>query len=184
MVRIEGSLDQLKRLELRGSIFTDLTAFMPATSVTTLVLHDISSGVLFSMLSKDSSSTIIFPSLQTLCLRGAATTFASVFGPDFTTALAGRAFHQTPVHRLIIEEPMDAGVGFHMLLHLQHIQELVLNGILYLVDEGKAETEAEFTDSGSDSDEDNNEWEDFWEYEGEEPLWQKVCDHISEDEDM
>ncbi|KAH8798676.1 hypothetical protein DL96DRAFT_1781009 [Flagelloscypha sp. PMI_526] len=157
---------------------------MSATRVTTLVLHNITSERLFSMLSGDPSSYVLFPSLRTLCLRGTTTMFATALRPDFTTALAGRSFYKVPVHRLVIENPADTSAHYHMLLNLQHIQELIVNGILHLVDEEGDEEEAEFTDPGSDSDGDNGEWGDFWEYEGDTLLWQSVCDHVSEDEDI
>ncbi|KAH8832195.1 hypothetical protein DL96DRAFT_645235 [Flagelloscypha sp. PMI_526] len=176
-----AGLHHVERLELEGSIFYDLTPFIEASNVTTLVLHDITSRPLYLMLSRGPPPSTIFPSLQTLVLRGTATSIAFVSAVDFTAALAGRWIYQTPIHRLVIEEPVESDVNYQILLQLQHIQELVLDDVLYLADEYGSEDEAEFTDSDSDSE--NGEWEEFWEYEGEVMFWKSVCDHISDDDD-
>ncbi|KAH8792944.1 hypothetical protein DL96DRAFT_1691520 [Flagelloscypha sp. PMI_526] len=170
----ERGLDGIERLEIRD-IYIDLTLFMPAKKVTTLVLHNVAIRGLFSVLSGETPSQIIFPALQTLSLGGTSTMFARVPGADFKTALAGRSSHKFPVHRLIIDDPVEPDEKYHMLLQLQHIQELVLKGILHKVDEGGNKKQS---DSRSDSNVGNDK---FHADEGEITFGQRAL-HLANDE--
>ncbi|KAH8832197.1 hypothetical protein DL96DRAFT_645290 [Flagelloscypha sp. PMI_526] len=172
-------------LTLKDPTFMDPAPFMKKANVTTLVLHKITTKSIFSMLSSGFVSPVIFPSLQTLVLQGSASKVAPVCVSDFTTALAARWFNHVPINRLVIEEPAITVASYQVLLHLQHIRQLVVSGIVYdLADEDQSEDEAVLTDPDSDSDNDNSEWEDFWESEGEEPFWKRACGHVSDEEDQ